>query len=42
MTRYFKELTDGHLRQLAAHHGARLATFDTGIPSAFLIPEAKA
>lgn len=31
-------LTDGHLLALAAAHGARLATLDTGIPGAELIP----
>jgi uncharacterized protein len=30
--------TDAHLLQLAEAHGARLATLDTGIPGAFLIP----
>lgn len=30
--------TDAHLLDLAARHGARLATLDTGIPGAFLIP----
>ena len=30
--------TDAHLLALAAAHGARLATLDTGIPGAFLIP----
>jgi uncharacterized protein len=33
-----KQTTDGHLAQLAAAHGARLATLDRGIPGAFLIP----
>jgi uncharacterized protein len=33
-----RQLTDGHLTALAAHHGARLATLDAGIPGAFLIP----
>jgi uncharacterized protein len=32
------QTTDGHLAALAAAHGARLATFDTGIPGAELIP----
>ena len=32
--------TDAHLLQLAAAHGARLATLDTGVPGAFLIPGA--
>jgi uncharacterized protein len=31
------EITDGHLLALAKHHGAKLATFDTGIPGAELI-----
>jgi len=31
------ETTDGHLLALARHHGAQLATFDTGIPGAALI-----
>ena len=30
--------TDAHLLGLASAHGARLATLDTGIPGAFLIP----
>ena len=30
--------TDTHLLQLAEAHGARLATLDTDIPGAFLIP----
>jgi len=30
--------TDAHLLQLAEGHGAKLATLDTGIPGAFLIP----
>ncbi len=30
--------TDAHLLELATAHGARLATLDTGIPGAFLIP----
>jgi len=30
--------TDAHLLQLAEAHGARLATLDTDIPGAFLIP----
>ena len=30
--------TDAHLLGLAASHGATLATLDTGIPGAFLIP----
>jgi predicted nucleic acid-binding protein len=29
--------TDAYLSQVAAHHDARLATFDTGIPGATLI-----
>jgi len=38
---YVKEpnkLTDGHLLELARHHGAKLATLDTGGPGALLIP----
>lgn len=30
--------TDAHLLELAETHGAKLATLDTGIPGAFLIP----
>jgi predicted nucleic acid-binding protein len=30
--------TDAHILGLAAAHGAKLATLDTGIPGAFLIP----
>lgn len=30
--------TDAHLLALAASHGARLATLDTGIPGAFIVP----
>jgi toxin-antitoxin system PIN domain toxin len=30
--------TDAHLVALASAHGARLATLDTGIPGAFVIP----
>lgn len=32
------QTTDGHLIQLANHHDARLASLDTGIPDAELIP----
>lgn len=32
--------TDAHLLELAAAHGAKLATLDTGIPGAFVIPTA--
>ncbi|MEY2879469.1 MAG: hypothetical protein RLZZ15_1849, partial [Verrucomicrobiota bacterium] len=32
------QTTDGHLLALAARHGAKLATLDTGIPGALLIP----
>jgi len=32
------KVTDGHLEQLARSHGAVLATFDAGIPSACRIP----
>jgi len=34
-----KQVTDGHLVQLAKANGAVLATLDRGIPGAFLIPE---
>ena len=34
--------TDAHLVQLAAAHGAVLATLDTGIPGAFVVPAATA
>ena len=30
--------TDSHLFQLAEAHGAKLATLDTGIPGAFIVP----
>jgi len=33
-----RQTTDGHLFALAVSHGATLATFDKGIPTAFLIP----
>jgi uncharacterized protein len=33
-----KQITDGHLVQLAASHRALLATLDKHIPQAFLIP----
>lgn len=33
------DVTDGHLLNLATHHGAKLATFDTGIPGAELIKQ---
>lgn len=32
------KLTDGHLLALARHHEALLATLDTGIPGAVLLP----
>jgi predicted nucleic acid-binding protein len=35
---YPRQTTDGHLLELAKAHGAVLATFDTKIPGAFLIP----
>lgn len=35
---YPKQLTDGHLVQLAHAQDAELATLDRGIPGAFLIP----
>ena len=34
-----KQITDGHLLQLAKANGADFATFDKGIPGAILIPE---
>jgi predicted nucleic acid-binding protein len=34
-----KQVTDGHLLELAHAHGARLVTLDEGIPGALLIPE---
>ena len=34
-----KQVTDGHLAQLAKANGAVLATLDRGIPGSFLIPE---
>jgi len=34
-----RHVTDGHLAGLAARHGGRLATLDTGIPKATIIPE---
>ena len=34
--------TDAHLLRLAKAHGARLATLDTGIPGAFVVPVADA
>lgn len=33
-----KQISDGHLQQLAAANGALLATLDEAIPGAFLIP----
>ncbi|MGB8323451.1 MAG: PIN domain-containing protein [Candidatus Acidiferrum sp.] len=33
-----RQLTDGHLLQLAKKHGATLATLDKSIPGAFVIP----
>jgi hypothetical protein len=33
-----KQISDGHLAQLAKANGAILATLDPGIPRAFLIP----
>jgi predicted nucleic acid-binding protein len=36
--RFPKQVTDGHLVQLAAAHSITLATFDERIPGAFLIP----
>jgi uncharacterized protein len=34
-----KQITDGHLAQLAKENGAVLVTLDRGIPGALLIPE---
>jgi len=34
-----KQVTDGHLLQLAVDHGAIFATLDEGIPGALLIPK---
>lgn len=34
-----KRTTDSHLLALAEKHGLQLATLDTGIPGAFVIPE---
>lgn len=36
-----KQITDGHLAQLAASNGAILGTLDRSIPGAFLIPKGK-
>ena len=36
-----KQITDGHLERLANAHNGLLATLDTKIPRAFLIPAAK-
>jgi len=36
-----KQMTDGHLIELAKANSALLATFDGGIPGAFLIPTAR-
>jgi hypothetical protein len=33
-----KQTTDGHLARLAISHGAVLATLDTKIPEAYVIP----
>ena len=33
-----KQITDGHLSELADAHGALLATLDENIPSSFIIP----
>ncbi len=35
------QITDGHLARLATAHNAVLATLDTRIPRAFLIPQGK-
>ncbi len=39
--RHASQTTDAHLVQLAAAHGAVLATLDTGIPGALLVPGAE-
>ncbi len=39
--RFASQTTDAHLMQLAAAHGAVLATLDTAIPGAFLVPGVK-
>ena len=36
-----RQTTDGHLTELARANGAVLATLDTGIPGAYLIPSKK-
>ena len=36
--RYASQTTDAHLMELAAAHDAELATLDTAIPGAFLVP----
>ncbi len=36
-----KQITDGHLSSLAKAHDAVLATLDTRIPRAFLVPATK-
>jgi predicted nucleic acid-binding protein len=36
-----KQITDGHLAQLAKANGAILATLDAGIPKVFLIPSSR-
>jgi hypothetical protein len=33
-----KQITDGHLSQLASANGAALATLDASIPGSYLIP----
>ncbi|QTN33068.1 hypothetical protein HZ994_12330 [Akkermansiaceae bacterium] len=35
----FKHTTDAHLLALAEKHGLQLASLNTGIPGAFVIPE---
>jgi predicted nucleic acid-binding protein len=34
-----RQITDGHLAELARAKGGALATFDGGIPGSYLIPE---
>lgn len=38
---YASQTTDAHLMQLASAHNAELATLDTAIPGAFLVPDAE-
>ena len=38
----YRQVTDGHLLELAQEHAMQLATLDRGIPGAYLIPPAPA